>query len=886
MQERRLGLALSGGGFRASLFHLGVLKRLAELGLLRHVTQISTVSGGSIVAALYYLHFKRVFEASEGRIAPSEYASIVARVESDFIAGVKQDIRNRLLMSPFAQLRELISGNGFGQKMARLYTKHFYRRAIEEVFWKVPEPLLKRYRSRGVPLHRLIVRLPAQPEELIVNRSSGYPNVTEPEIPIADFNESRELASIPSLVINSTCLNTGGPFYFTFNEVGGPGCGFVRTDEVFMILQYKVLLEGLGDEPVDGENLARNLEVALDLGKHMEDSQPELPQTAFRRTSHGQPAEQCFPRHTFEHLCFYQAARARMRKGDDIGSDSWVPEEFKFETEDLAIEGLKQTRYWSSVRRLMEVDFGLLRKAKLAAWVLLDRIGWQGRTRRGGFTREEYEAHLMWTLREIDDQMAHDFTDNGKLTEGMEELIVVLYYLRTASVLNRRAYEVLNWVTLSHAVAASANFPPMFTPFKINDLFESRHLNAVHLTDGGVHDNQGTEWLIDAGCTDIIASDAGGLVCVEPKPAEARLPMMDRIIDVLMGGVRRFVLRHVDDTVLLADLCRRIDVVAADEEKLTEFRRSTHLKKAVVIPIGGQQPLESDYLKPFEAQLVASLRTDLDAFNELEIAALRYQGYQLTDFHARPLADGDFKEPGGYPPPASPVTLPARPTELHRRILTAGRHRAARYSVAYPLRAAIFAALIALAFWQLAAHLHDWTSWSSIHKLASVNVLKDTDLKTPAQVLFSKPYWKPLHEIREKTVEKISQISVIALLFGGWAIFLVSRVLFRASHGVRKRVMLEVKLLLRRKTFSDNLQLLKRPTNVISLTALLLFFATFNVGWLFGVLYLWTFFVALFFVFVHLVFTRLWLSAGKIDNGSPPGAAAKAPAPRPAANAA
>jgi NTE family protein len=30
-------LALSGGGFRASFFHLGVLARLAEMGLLRRI---------------------------------------------------------------------------------------------------------------------------------------------------------------------------------------------------------------------------------------------------------------------------------------------------------------------------------------------------------------------------------------------------------------------------------------------------------------------------------------------------------------------------------------------------------------------------------------------------------------------------------------------------------------------------------------------------------------------------------------------------------------------------------------------------------------------------------------------------------------------------------
>ena len=48
-----LGLALSGGGFRATAFHLGVLKRLRELGVLNQVKVISTVSGGSIAGAFW-----------------------------------------------------------------------------------------------------------------------------------------------------------------------------------------------------------------------------------------------------------------------------------------------------------------------------------------------------------------------------------------------------------------------------------------------------------------------------------------------------------------------------------------------------------------------------------------------------------------------------------------------------------------------------------------------------------------------------------------------------------------------------------------------------------------------------------------------------------------
>ena len=54
-QHHKTGLALSGGGLRASLFHIGVLGRLAELDLLRQVDVISTVSGGSIIGAYYYL---------------------------------------------------------------------------------------------------------------------------------------------------------------------------------------------------------------------------------------------------------------------------------------------------------------------------------------------------------------------------------------------------------------------------------------------------------------------------------------------------------------------------------------------------------------------------------------------------------------------------------------------------------------------------------------------------------------------------------------------------------------------------------------------------------------------------------------------------------------
>ncbi|HEX9076533.1 MAG TPA: patatin-like phospholipase family protein [Anaerolineae bacterium] len=50
----KIGLTLSGGGFRATVFHLGVLARLAEENRLEDVTLLSTVSGGSLCGALVY----------------------------------------------------------------------------------------------------------------------------------------------------------------------------------------------------------------------------------------------------------------------------------------------------------------------------------------------------------------------------------------------------------------------------------------------------------------------------------------------------------------------------------------------------------------------------------------------------------------------------------------------------------------------------------------------------------------------------------------------------------------------------------------------------------------------------------------------------------------
>ena len=63
-----IALCLSGGGYRAMIFHLGSLWRLNEAGLLKKLTRVSSVSGGSITAGMLGLQWKKlIFDKNVAR---------------------------------------------------------------------------------------------------------------------------------------------------------------------------------------------------------------------------------------------------------------------------------------------------------------------------------------------------------------------------------------------------------------------------------------------------------------------------------------------------------------------------------------------------------------------------------------------------------------------------------------------------------------------------------------------------------------------------------------------------------------------------------------------------------------------------------------------------
>lgn len=74
-----IALCLSGGGYRAMLFHTGALWRLNEMGVLPRLHLISSVSGGSITAGVLGVHWNSLVFDSQGR-ATNFLAQIVTPI--------------------------------------------------------------------------------------------------------------------------------------------------------------------------------------------------------------------------------------------------------------------------------------------------------------------------------------------------------------------------------------------------------------------------------------------------------------------------------------------------------------------------------------------------------------------------------------------------------------------------------------------------------------------------------------------------------------------------------------------------------------------------------------------------------------------------------------
>ncbi|MGA2135998.1 MAG: patatin-like phospholipase family protein [Bryobacteraceae bacterium] len=205
----KVGLALSGGGFRASFYHLGVLARLAELDVLRHVEVLSCVSGGSIVGTCYWLELRRRFLA-EPEMQREDYTQIVKCLIDHFRNAVATDLRGQLQPAK-AKLAWRVLWHG--EKGA--LDPEIGAKALAEKFYC---PLL----AGAGPLYMHDLKF--------------TPPDYKPEDG-AEFNPTRHNwlrpHKVPALVINATTVNTGHAWQFTPTWMGeSPWAVYPSADSV------------------------------------------------------------------------------------------------------------------------------------------------------------------------------------------------------------------------------------------------------------------------------------------------------------------------------------------------------------------------------------------------------------------------------------------------------------------------------------------------------------------------------------------------------------------------------------------------------------------------------------------------------------------------------
>jgi NTE family protein len=178
--ENGMALCLSGGGYRAMLFHLGALWRLYEVGILGQMKRISSVSGGSITAAVLGFKWHRLsFDP--------------AKLRSDFIVNVVSPIRalaGETIDADAIILGAVLPGR-ISERIATAYDRHLFHGATLQdlpdeprfvlnatniqsgALWRFMKPYMRDYRVGEV-------KKPMIPLAQAVGASSAFPPALSP----------------------------------------------------------------------------------------------------------------------------------------------------------------------------------------------------------------------------------------------------------------------------------------------------------------------------------------------------------------------------------------------------------------------------------------------------------------------------------------------------------------------------------------------------------------------------------------------------------------------------------------------------------------------------------------------------------------------------------
>ena len=617
--RNKLGLALAGGGFRASLFHLGVLHRMAELDLLRSVEVLSTVSGGSIIGALYILLLKKRLDVS-ATLTREEYLELMKELDAILVNGIKKNLRTRLFMNPFGLLRVLMTNDTLGRRMARMYERYIYQSIVNELqpasWWK------RLWRPGRIRLRDTRVK----------------PGGKEVTAGIESYNRTalkQKGSVITHLILNATSLNSGAPFRFSNVELGDSRLGFFRYSEIKALEKRKQLL----------------FECSLD------ELQTRLAGPGTGKVTVGTMG---YDQRTLSLALWWR------RRKERPGETAPLP---------IGWEALFSQSLFPGP--LIDAEFGQLRRVKLSAWYLRKGPG-NDPPVDGGLTSDEHRAQFWEGMEQIYEFQAEllekHVGNNPALRDLLLDFVLELYYLRSAAVLSGNIRKHWDALRLGEAVGASACFPPVFPPYIMFEFYDDWHVSRLGLSDGGVYDNAGLDALFEERCNYIIVSDTSGLFGVNQNSSAGRLGMSGRIVSILMDDVaahQRELLRA------RRSAAKRIEDIASSTNAYPEtYLSSNDLRGLSFYHINSPAIDGPGLALDLNRKLLASLRTDLDGFGEVEIAALVNHGYDTADRYLRQyLADYPQADKAFWTPPQKEPKPMLRSSDVVHRILRAGKSR-------------------------------------------------------------------------------------------------------------------------------------------------------------------------------------------------------------------
>jgi NTE family protein len=131
MSEPTIGLALSGGGYRVTLFSLGTLWRLNELGLLSKIKTITSVSGGSITAGYLACNWDSL-DFNENTGIATNFSEAIAAPLIEFCS---ENLDVGSVLSGLISFKDTI-----GDKVAKKYDKKLFKgRLLDSISENAPQ---------------------------------------------------------------------------------------------------------------------------------------------------------------------------------------------------------------------------------------------------------------------------------------------------------------------------------------------------------------------------------------------------------------------------------------------------------------------------------------------------------------------------------------------------------------------------------------------------------------------------------------------------------------------------------------------------------------------------------------------------------------------------